>query len=403
MAGITRDRPPGSPARAHGFRQPKNVRFYPMKNQIHACFVATLAALTLAVTALAQENAYQPPALEQQGSWSLVMVPDIQNYVKWGRNQPILDLMMTWIDENIDPLNIKMVVIVGDLVNNNEKIINDHDGNQTTTQQWQAASRALAKLDGKVPYIAASGNHDYSIDLQGNRRSRYSEFITTERNPLNQKILVQNNRNEQDQPTLENSACEIKGLNGRDYLFLTVEYAPRDSIVEWAKKIAALEQYKNHRIVLITHSYLDAKDQLTGPAPSTWIRWEPFNVNNAIEKSARMELPRSNTGRQIWDKLVQPATNIELVLCGHISGEGYRQDANAAGKTVHQILFDAQSVGGGYFEGNGGDGWLRIMEFYPDGRTAKVRTFSPLFAASPTTRQFAWMKDARNEFEIKFK
>jgi hypothetical protein len=288
-------------------------------------------------------------------------------------------------------------------VNNNEKIINDHDGNQTTQQQWAAVSRALAKLDGKVPYIAASGNHDYSIDDQGNRTSRYREFITTERNHLNQGILVQNNRNEQGLPTLENSACEIKNLNGRDYLFLTVEYAPRDSIVEWAGKIAALEQYKNHRIVLITHGYLNAKDQRTGPDPVRWIHWEPYQIDDQIQKSPRILLPKSNTGMQIWEKLVQPASNIELVLCGHISGEGYREDANAAGKPVHQVLFDAQSMGGGGRIGNGGDGWLRIFEFHPDGRTAKIRTFSPLFAASPTTRQFAWKRDARNEFEIKFK
>lgn len=362
-----------------------------------------LAAFALASVAPAQETTYQKPALEQKGSWSLIMVPDIQNYVKWGRNQPILDLMMAWLEESIDPLNVKMVVIVGDLVNNNEKIINDHDGDQTTTQQWAAVSRALARLDGKTPYIAASGNHDYSVDPQGNRSSRYSEFVTTERNPLNQKILVQNNRNEQGQPTLENSACELKGLHGQDYLFLTVEYAPRDVIVEWAKKIAAMDQYQHHRVVFITHAYLNAKDEHTGPAPSTWIRWEPYNVNNAIEKSSRIPLPRSNTGLQLWEKLVQPSKNIELVLCGHISGEGYRQDTNSAGKTVHQVLFDAQSVGGGYYDGNGGDGWLRLLEFFPDGKTVKLRTFSPLFAASPTTRQFAWKRDPRNEFEMKFK
>ncbi len=373
-----------------------------MKKKLHLLVICLVATLSVAVTALAQEAGDEKPVLEHKGSWSLIMVPDIQNYVKWGRNQPILDLMMAWIEENIEPLNVKMVVIVGDLVHNNEKIINDYDGNQTTQQQWEAVSRALVKLDGKTPYIAATGNHDYSIDARGNRSSRYSEFVTTERNPLNQKVLVQNNRNEQGRPTLENSACELKSLNGQDYLFLTVEYAPRDSIVEWAKKISELEQYKKHRIVLITHAYLNAKDQHTGPEPVRWLYWEPYNINDQIQKSPRILLPQANTGVQLWEKLVRPAANIELVLCGHISGEGYRQDANAAGKPVHQVLFDAQSMGGGGRSGNGGDGWLRILEFHPDGKTVKLRTFSPFFAASPTTRQFAWKRDARNEFEMKF-
>jgi hypothetical protein len=347
------------------------------------------------------QSTYQKPTLEQKGSWSLIMVPDLQNYLKWGRNQPLVDLMMAWIVDNIDTLNIKMVIGVGDLVENNEKITNDYDGDQTTQSQWECVSKAFARLDGKVPYIAATGNHDYSTDREGNRTSLYSNFFTTERNHLNQKYLVQNTRNEQGRPTLENAAYEIKGLNGKDYLFMTVEYGPRDTVLTWAQKVAALEQYKNHRVILATHNYLNAKDQHTDGEVS-WIYWEPYNVNNMIQKSPRIKLPHANNGKQIWEKLVQPSTNIEMVLCGHISGEGYRKDKNKAGKSVHQILFDAQSMGGGHRYGNGGDGWLRILEFFPDGKTVKVKTFSPLFGISPTTQQYAWKKDARNEYTITF-
>ncbi|WP_262244932.1 metallophosphoesterase [Parapedobacter soli] len=350
--------------------------------------------------AIAQQE-YQKPALEHRDSWSMVMIPDIQNYVKWGRNQPILDLMMRWIDENIDTLNIKLVVCVGDLVQNNEKITNDYDGNQTTQQQWEAASRAFGILDGKLPYIAASGNHDYSIDRHGNRTSRYAEFFTAERNHLIQKFLVQNSTNEQGRPTLENSALEMKGLHGRDYLFITTEFAPRDTVITWAKGVVAMEQYKDHRVVLITHSYLNAKDHYISGEPS-WIYWEPYNIANQIQKSAKVKLPNANSGEQIWKTLVQPASNIELVLAGHVPGEGYRADKNSASRTVHQMLFDAQSMGGGHRNGNGGDGWLRLLEFFPDGQTVKVKTFSPLFAISPTSQPNAWKNDSRNEFTLKF-
>lgn len=332
----------------------------------------------------------------------MIMVPDLQNYAKWGRNQPLMDLMMAWIVANLDSLNIKMVMGMGDLVECDEKITADYDGDQTTQSQWGAVSRAFARLDGKVPYIAATGNHDYSINRQGVRTSHYSDFFTTDRNHLNQKILVQNSRNEGGKPTLENSAYEIKGLNGRDYLFMTVEDAPRDTVLTWAGKIASLEQYKTHRVILSTHEFISAKDaHSTGEVD--WIYWEPYNVNNQIQKaSPRIKLPDAANGKKIWEKLVQPSSNIELVLCGHFSGEGYRQDKNAAGKTVHQILFDAQSMGGGHYHGNGGDGWLRILEFFPDGKTVKVKTFSPLFAISPTTQPFAWKRDDRNEYTIKF-
>ena len=95
------------------------------------------------------------------------------------------------------------------------------------------------------------------------------------------------------------------------------------------------------------------------------------------------------------------AENIQLVVCGHISGRGFRTDRNDAGRDVHQMLFDAQSMGGGY-EGNGGDGWLRLLEFDPDGVTVRVKTFSPLFWISPASRDRAWMNDAEDEFTFRF-
>lgn len=364
-------------------------------------FIALFFWVSLPVQQVCSQEVYQKPKLQQEGSWSLIMIPDTQNYVKWGRNQPILDLMMAWIEENIDPLNIKMVLCVGDLIQNNEKIANDYDGDQTTQRQWDAVSKAFSKLDGKVPYMAATGNHDYSIDRQGHRNSRYSEFFTVDRNHLNQKILVQNSRDEEGKPTLENSAYEVKNLNGKDYLFMTIEYGPRDTVLTWAKKVAGMHQYKNHRVVLLTHNYLNAKDKHT-TGDVTWLFWEPYSVNNKIQKSPAIKLPNANNGKQIWEKLVQPASNIEMVLCGHISNEGYRSDRNKVGKTVHQVLFDAQSMGGGHRSGNGGDGWIRILEFFPDGKTVKVKTFSPLFGISPTTQQYAWKTDPRNEFVLQF-
>lgn len=350
--------------------------------------------------ATAQE-AYRKPALEQKDSWSMIMIPDPQNYVKWSRNQPILDLMMAWIEENIDTLNIKMVMCVGDLVEQNDIINRGEDGNQSAERQWEAIARSFGKLDGKVPYITATGNHDYSIDREGKRSSQFNKFFKIDKNWMNRKIIAQNGTNEIGEPTLENSAYEMRSLNGKDYLFLTIEFAPRDTVLTWAKTIANMEQYKNHRIVLMTHAYLNNKDERTTGKPK-WFVYEPYSIHNRIQKSPTIELPSANNGKQIWEKLVQPASNIELVLCGHISGEGYRADKNDAGKKVHQMLFDAQSMGGGHRNGNGGDGWLRILEFFPDNKTVKVKTFSPFFAASPTTQQFAWKTDSRNEFIIEF-
>jgi len=371
-----------------------------MKKTIVSLALLFLLAAFVSPEAQAQTE-YKKPALEHKESWTMIMIPDIQNYVKWGRNQPILDLMTAWIEENIDTLNIRMVISVGDLIQNNEKITNDYDGDQSTQRQWEAAARAFDRLNGKVPYIAATGNHDYSIDREGNRSSRYNEFFPVDKNFLNKKYLVQNSRDESGEQTLANSAYELKDLNGRDYLFLNLEYAPRDTVVTWAKKVTAMEEYKDHRVVMVTHSYLTPKDEL-GQGDIKWLYWEPYRVDNKILKSKGIKLPTSNNGQQLWDKLVKPAGNIEMVLSGHFSGEGYKEGTNDQGKAVHQILFDAQAMGGGSRSGNGGDGWLRILEFFPDDKTVKVRTFSPLFGISPTSQPHAWKTDERNEYTIRF-
>ena len=90
-----------------------------------------------------------------------------------------------------------------------------------------------------------------------------------------------------------------------------------------------------------------------------------------------------------------------MVICGHANGDGYKLDKNKIGKSVHQMMFNAQFIGGGH-QGNGGDGWLRILEFLPDGKTVLVKTFSPLFAISPTTQQYAWKKEKNHEFTLRF-
>ena len=59
---------------------------------------------------------YVPPALTAPGSWSMVVVPDVQTYTRFSRNHGILDLMNAWIVDNVDTLNIRQVFFTGDLV-----------------------------------------------------------------------------------------------------------------------------------------------------------------------------------------------------------------------------------------------------------------------------------------------
>lgn len=328
------------------------------------------------------------------------MIPDLQGYAKNKASQPIARLMTAWIANHIEALNIKMVLCVGDVVEQNDRISNGFSGDLTSKEQWQGMSDAFDVLDGRVPYLVATGNHDYTYSLDGIKRTHINSYFPIERNLRNKESICQFGLDSDENPAIENCAFELKASDGQDYLFLNLEFAPRDTVLKWAQQVVGLEEYADHRVVVMTHGYLNAKSQrLAGKCKVT--TYEPLVRNGKIVKIRGVELPDGNNGEDIWQKLVQPSSNIELVVCGHISGCGFRTDKNQAGKEVHQMLFDAQSMGGGY-EGNGGDGWLRILEFKPDGSTVKVTTFSPLFDISPTTREHAWKEGTADEFTFQF-
>ncbi len=333
------------------------------------------------------QQSYEPPKLADPDSWVMIMVPDTQTYAKFGRNQGILELMTAWIEENIQALNIKMVLCTGDLVEQNELLVpNITNGDQTSREQWLAVSHAFSKLDGKVPYILAAGNHDYGYINSENRNSNYNTYFPSHKNSANIPLLRAAANNGAGKPTLENAAHELITPHGDKFLFLNLEFAPRDTIVSWAKEVIGREQYKNHKVALLTHSYLNAKNE--------HIEKENYPVENG------------NYGKALWEKLVFPSQNIQWVFSGHIGAPdnfkahtAFRKDVNAAGKQVNQVTFNAQAMGGGW-NGNGGDGWLRIMEFLPDKKTVLVSTFSPFFAISPSTQHMAHHMGTENAFKI---
>ncbi len=347
-------------------------------------YILLSTALFLSFLSYGQKS-FSPPELSDPDSWSMIIVPDPQSYVKFKRNQGTLNLMTGWISENIDKLNIEMVLCTGDLVEQNELLVPDRvNGNQPSRDQWIAVSHAFGQLDGKVPYILAAGNHDFGYKNIEHRRSAYDHYFPAHKNLLNERLLTEAGKNISGKPTLENAAYSFTSPHGRKFLFMNLEFAPRDTILHWANKVVNKKQYKDHTVAILTHSYLNAK-------------------NEHIEKE-NYPITDGNYGLAIWEKLIKPSTNIQLVFSGHIGSANdfrkhvaFRTDQNASGKKVNQMTFNAQAMGGGW-HGNGGDGWIRILEFLPDGKTVKVRTYSPLFAISPSTQHLAWNNEPYNEF-----
>lgn len=327
------------------------------------------------------------PELSDDNSFSMILLPDPQSYTKFDVNQPLFDLMTAWTANNIERLKIKAVLCTGDLVEQNEiRIADGINGNQSSEEQWTAASKAFEKLDNKIPYVICTGNHDYGYKSSENRMCNFPRYFQPERNLLWKNSLVEVANNAFDVPTLENAAYEFEDKNWGKILVISMEFAPRNEILEWALGLANKDKYKNHKVIILTHSYLEGD-------------------GSVIEKEG-YKLSPANYGKAIWEKVVYPAENIKMVICGHAceisdfeNNVSFRTDKNKAGKNVAQMMFNAQTADG-FWHGNGGDGWLRILEFMPDGKTIKVRTFSPLFAISPTTKQYSWRTASYDQFDI---
>ena len=354
----------------------------------HIFIFLSLALLAVAANPLFAQHRADRQNLENEESFSMIVLGDPQTYNKYDINQPIFELCTAWIADNVDHLNIKAVLCTGDLVEQNENIkMNRKMVNQTSREMWEAASRSMSRLDGKVPYIISCGNHDYGYKIAENGRTKFPEYFPFERNSCWRDCLVADFPNRNGDISMENAAFEFHDKNWGDILVITTEFAPRPEVLEWARNLATNEKYIGHKVIAMTHSYL--KHRTADYTDNSHYKVRP-----------------QTSGKDFWDKFVSVTPNVVLVVCGHTGRPGgfedsvaYRVDKNEAGRNVHQMMFNVQILGGGW-EGNGGDGWLRILEFMPDGKTVKVKTYSPLFGISPSTKHLAHRTEAYDQFDM---
>jgi hypothetical protein len=305
-----------------------------------------------------QQSAFLPDA---NVAWSMVVMPDTQNYSKSTTNYPIFPQMTTWIKDNKQAFKIQLVMQEGDIVNRNDSAM-PSTGELPSTQQWTNASNAMGVLDGQVPYIMAVGNHDLGTGENGtaeNRNTMFNAFFPPSRNPLNDPAQGGILKGVFEPGHYENAYYEVHAPDGRNMLIFSLEFWPTDETVAWANRIASQPKYADYTASLITHSYLNWNDQRMDAVPNAYP-----NIGGD-----------ANDGQQLWEKLVSQNKNFEMTFSGHVGGDGrgYLKSTGVNGNKVNQMMINSQ------FETNGGNGWMRVLEFLNDGKTVHVRTYSPYF------------------------
>jgi hypothetical protein len=144
-------------------------------------------------------------------------------------------------------------------------------------------------------------------------------------------------------------------------------------------------------VIIVTHAYLDPrKNERFGATGGYGIpvakpangKARPNGTNVAAVPVAAAQSPLDqvdmNLGVGIWDKLASRHANMAMVLSGHACYTNHKSDRGVAGNVVQEVVVDYQA------DVNGGNGWMRLLQFLPDGRTVRVRDYSPVLDLSCT-------------------
>ncbi len=304
-----------------------------------SCTVCALAlAFTFHTIALAQEDA----AAEK--SFTVVLLPDTQYYSEKYPDNYVAQTL--WIRERRQRDNIKFVIHLGDIV-------------QTSTKkpEWKNADRAMRLLDGVVPYSMAPGNHDMVVKTRDS--ALYNEFFSPARFADRKWYGGHMGK------TNDNNFCFFEA-HGMKFMVLSLEFAPRDETLKWAAEVT--QRFPDRRVIVATHCYMRRKGRDTSCATSYKIA--------------------GNSGEQMWQKFIRKQPNIFLVVSGHVLGVGLQTSVNDAGGKVVEMLTDYQGLP------NGGNGWLRSLQFVPNENKIHIKTYSPLLKKHN--------KDAKESFSLDY-
>ena len=253
------------------------------------------------VAALAQNPAPSPTPVDE---FTIAALPDTQFYSSL--NPQIFAAQTQWLANHAQDQNIKMVVGLGDIV--------DSGGDLT---QWQNADAAVRLLDGHVPYMMAIGNHDYDQNNPAGRTASARNFNAY----FGAARYAGASWYRGDFPAGSNeNFYGVVTVNGRNYLILVLEFAPRDSALAWAAGI--LNANLDKEVIIVTHMYTFMDNT----------RISGCDLNSA----ASFGVGQDNNGEDMWWKFVRHYPNIHLVLSGHVvqgDGTGRRMDLGLGGKS----------------------------------------------------------------------
>ena len=251
-----------------------------------------------------------------------------------------------WIVNHQTTDNIVYVSHLGDMT--------ESGGNDTGETQWQVGSTAMNKLEvvaspaGGIPFGFAPGNHDVAGSI-----TLYEKYFGAARfasRPYYGGHYNTDNRNSYD----------LFSASGMNFMVINIDCSatPAAGPLAWAD--ALLKANSNRRSIVVCHDLLTSGNAFT------------------------------SAGSAVYEAL-KGNPNLFLMLGGHLDTEGQKTDT-FNGSTIYSLRSDYQT------RSNGGDSWMRLMEFQPANNLIQVRTFAPCRNGGAGTYE----TDADSQFTLSY-
>ncbi len=285
--------------------------------------------------------------------FTVVVLPDTQNYVKGEGSEEKFLAQTRWIRDNAAALNIKAVIHEGDITDDN------------SPGQWEKAKACLEPLAG-IGWMPCVGNHD--IGHNGPATSLLPEYFP-------EAGLAKAPGWGGKMPGADCFWSEFEG-GGEKYLILSLNLGPSDAMLAWADGIIAA--HPDHKVIMVTHEYVGKDGGLSTKETK----------KNATAYGKHADGSPRNPGQDVWEKHVRKHKNYLMVLNGHYDGIAARNAMKGDhGNTVHQMMANYQ------YSPGGGNGFLRILRFLPDEKACVVETYSPFNGGHHTDGENAFRLD----------
>jgi hypothetical protein len=258
--------------------------------------------------------------------FTIVYLPDPQIYSRDG--SAYYSDQTQWVADNAAALNIQMVLNEGDVVDS------------VTQEQFDVAVAAQAILQtANIPNLISPGNHDYLGTNPAGRdltlyKTNFPASYWTSKDWWNGEMYADD---------YVNMWC-TRTIGSREYLFVALEYNPRDAVLDWLDGV--LTAHADKTAIIAEHIYI------------------------------RSDNVFFTEGTRLFDRLKYHA-NVLLVGCGHhvpalVDYTGRTDAWLANGRRMFGFMLNLQNE-----PTTGGLGYLRIVTVKPNSNAMLMQTYSP--------------------------